>query len=320
MEATAPGRSRFPRPEVRLRRMSDLALGTHAPDQRTPSYVHGLLALGVAAASQSGNLVRIGDAHAAVMAAWRLTLATLIMAALAGRRLRQLLSLEARHGFLLVGAGVSLALHLMTWIAAVQHTTVANAAIFFSINPVLTAVGDRVFYRERVSTRLLISILLGVTGVAVMGAGDLAFSRASLVGDGYAVLCSLLFTAYFLLGKTPRRHLDNRAYVAGMYACASLASFVGAVVLRCQILSHSSRNWLCFVLLAVVPTAMGHTSLNAALRYMQAARISTATLAEPLLAGLVAYFAWGEQVRPLAALGYLLIGLSVVVLVSERRR
>ena len=44
---------------------------------------------------------------------------------------------------------------------------------------------------------------------------------------------------------------------------------------------------------------------------------SIATLSEPLLAGLVAYFAWDEPITLQTAAGYVLICASVAVLASD---
>ncbi|MBI4700037.1 MAG: DMT family transporter [Deltaproteobacteria bacterium] len=138
-----------------------------------------------------------------------------------------------------------------------------------------------------------------------------------MLGDALAVLCSVLATCYFLLGKKLRRALDNRVYVTALYGLASLASFACAVPLGLPLGSYAPRTWLAFLLLALVPTMLGHTALNYALRYMDAGRVSTLTLSEPLLAGLVAFFAWGEPVGAETALGYTLICGSVLLVVRD---
>ncbi len=278
------------------------------------------LVIGLAAASQSGNIIRIGDAHPVAMTAWRLLIATLLLAPLAGRELALLSRLKKADLLLLLLAGVCLAFHFFAWIAAVQLTSVANAAVCFSINPVMTAFAGYLIFREKVGPRLLVSILLGIAGVSVIGGGDLSFNREHLAGDSYAVLCSALFTAYFLLGKRLRKMLPTGTYVTAVYGTAAVASFACIAFIDLPAIEYSSRTWLCFVLLALVPTMIGHTSFNNAVRYINAGKIATATLSEPLLAGLVAYLAWDENITVQTAAGYVLICISVVVLVSEKSK
>lgn len=282
-----------------------------------PKRVWVFLAIGLAAASQSGNIIRIGDAHPSAIAAWRLLIAAVLLAPFAGRDLAALARLTRKEVVLLVLSGLALAAHFFAWIAAVQLTTVANAAVFFSINPVITATAGYLIFRERATRRLAISIALGLLGVAALGWNDLSISPESLPGDGAALLCSVLFTAYFLLGKRLRRVLPTGAYVTAVYGIAAVFSFGAMLVFGEPLVAYDGRTWLCFGLMALVPTVIGHTSFNNALRYVDAGRISAYTLSEPLLAGLVAYFAWSEEITLGVLFGYALISASVLVLVSE---
>lgn len=287
----------------------------HSP--RAPKHAWLLLALGLTAASQSGNLVRIGDAPPAAIAAWRLLLASAIMALMAGKSLRRLARLGRLDRLLLVAAGFALALHLYTWIASVQSTTVANAAIFFSINPVFTALAEYLFFREKPSRRLSLSIGLGLAGVGVIGWSDFSLHPEQVAGDLLAILCAVFFSVYFLLGKRLRRDLPNLAYVTALYALASGLCFLILIGGGLPLAAYSARNWTCFLLMALVPTMVGHSLLNNALRFFSAGRVATATLSEPLIAGTVAWLAWGERLSWGALAGYAVIGLSVLVLVSE---
>lgn len=284
---------------------------------RMPRSAVLLLTLGLVAASQSGNLVRIADAHPVVIAGWRLLLAALVMVPIAGFRvgdLRRVPASRVAEAFL---AGIALGAHLVAWIAAVQRTTVANAATFFCINPLLTALAARVFLGERVNSRLGVSIALGLMGVLTMGIHDLRLSPEHLEGDLLAILCSALFTVYLLAGRRVRAVVDNRVYVLVLYGVAGIGTLTMAAVGGLPWLDRTPRNWVAYGLLALVPTLLGHTFLNHSLRWLSAARLSVLTLTEPALAGVVAWLAWGEAVPLSTVGGYGLIALSVVVLMWD---
>lgn len=287
---------------------------------RAPVRVIIFLCVGLVAASQSGNIIRIGDASPVVMSAWRLLLATLFLLPIAGRDLAALVRLSARQRVLLVLTGAALACHLFAWIGAVQLTTVANASVFFSCNPVITALGAFIIFRERANARLAVSIALGVAGAAVIAAGDLYLSREHLAGDAAAFLSAVLFSTYFLIGKKLRALLPASAYVAAIYGVAACVAFAAAVFLRLPLVDYTPRTWLCFALLAIVPTLLGHTSFNVALRYLPVGTIAAATMTEPFLGGLVAYVAWHEPISLQTGAGYVLISLSVIVLTMRPRR
>jgi drug/metabolite transporter (DMT)-like permease len=275
------------------------------------------LFFGIIAASQSGNLVRLGDASPFAITTWRLALASLMLAPIAGPRLVQLFRLGAVDFLFLVLAGVALALHFFTWIAGVQHTAVANASIFFSINPVITSMAGWIFFRERPTKRLAISIACGLGAVVVIGIADFDLNPGRAYGNALAVLSSLLFTVYFLLGKRVRRSVDSRAYVTGVYGIAALTGLATLLVLGLPVVEYSSRNWTCFLLMALIPTMIGHTSINHASPYIEAGRISAFMLMEPLTAGLGAAIFWGEGVQFHMVAGYALICVSVLILVLD---
>jgi drug/metabolite transporter (DMT)-like permease len=199
-------------------------------------------------------------------------------------------------------------------------TTVANAAVFFSINPVMAALGGLIFFREKVGWRLGAAIGLGMAGVLTIGLDDFSISREHLTGDLWAVVCAVLFAGYFIIGRRLRRTMDTDVYVASVYGIAALLSFACLLVLKLPVVDYDGRTWLCFVLMALVPTMIGHTSYNYALKYLKVGTIAVATLTEPVFAGIVAFFAWGEGITWLVALGYLLICLSVATLVSSPGR
>jgi len=282
-----------------------------------PARVPFVLGLGILGASQSGNLVRVGDAPAVAIATWRLVFAALCLLPFAGRRLGSVRVLARGDWLLLVVAGGALAFHFFTWIASVQTTTVANAAIFFSVNPVLTAAGGWLFFRERVTRRLALATALGLGGVVVIGAGDLQLSPEFLLGDSLSLLCSALFSVYFLLGRRFRQRLDIDVYATLLYGIAALFGFATLLCLDLPLLDYSPRSWLCFGLMALVPTIMGHTSLNYALRWVAASRISALTLAEPTLAGAVAWLVWDEPMSGQAIAGYALVSAGVSILVRD---
>ena len=283
-----------------------------------PPKVRAFLVVGILAASQSGNIIRIGEAHPVAIAAWRLFIASCLLAPLAGRRLAELRRLTRRESGLLLASGAALALHFIAWIAAVQMTTVANAAIFFAANPVLTAAAGHLLFGERITGKLALSVGLGLAGVVVIGLGDLGLDPQHLGGDLAALVCSLLFTVYFLLGKRLRRVLSTTTYASAVYGVAAPFAGLFLFVLDVPVFDYDSRTWLCFVLMALVPTMLGHTSFNSALRHIDASRVSAATLSEPALAGLVAWFAWDEAVTGQAFAGYALIAVSVLVLLLDR--
>ncbi|MDY0003763.1 MAG: DMT family transporter [Polyangia bacterium] len=283
-----------------------------------PRHAWFWLILGLVTASQSGNIIRIGEAEPVAIAFWRVALALVVLVPLSLSQTPALFSLGRRGWLLLLASGLALAAHWLTWIAAVQRTTIANASVLFAANPVLLATAGHFLFGERVGRLLLASIGLGVSGVIVMSVGNFRINPDQWVGDLLAILTAVFFAMYFLAGKVLRRSLPGRIYVSSIYL---VACFFFAVVLVAQdlpVIRYDGRTWLCFVGMALLPTLLGHTGLNIALKYFDVGRLSVSTLSEPLLAGLVAWIAWSEALTIQTSIGYLLICGSVVLLAIDQ--
>lgn len=279
-----------------------------------------ILFVGLLAASQSGNIIRLGEAHFVAIAAWRLLFAGILSAVFARRDFSALKKLSRADIGLLLAAGVALALHFFLWIAAVQNTTVANAAMAVSISPVFTAVAAHYFFKEPVSRRLSLSIVAGLTGVAVICGNDFSLASGHIKGDLSAAFSAFFFMLYFLLGKRLQQKLPTYVYVSVLYSVAALAAFAVVPFTGVNVVHFNTQTWLCFLLMALVPTMMGHTSLNYSLRFFNAGHIAAATLVEPLFAGIVAYLAYGEKISAAAFLGYGFISLSVILVATDTRK
>ncbi len=131
------------------------------------------LAIGVLAASTASTFIRLaqGAVHPLAVAAWRLTLASLILAPLALRSHRQeLRSFDRREWLLAVGAGLLLALHFATWITSLALTSVAASVVLVSTHPLFVGVISHLFLRERLSRATAMGLAVALIGSTIIGA------------------------------------------------------------------------------------------------------------------------------------------------------
>jgi drug/metabolite transporter (DMT)-like permease len=162
-------------------------------------------------------------------------------------------------------------------------------------------------------------MLLGLAAVAIIAGADLELRPEYLRGDGLIVVSAVAFSTYTLFGRRLRPFVPAATYAALLYAVAGVASFGVLIAVGQPAVAYSPRNWLCFVLMAVIPTGIGHTAINMALRYLSAATVSVLVLAEPSLASLVAYVAWDEPITPAMLVSYALVVVAVAVAVGDRQ-
>lgn len=253
------------------------------------------LVTGVLAVSTGAIFVRLAEAPAMVIAAYRVGLASLILAPIAWWRARdELLSLE-KHDYLLAGlAGLFLALHFATWISSLNYTSVANSVVLVNTNPLWVGLLTPLISKDRLTLMTKISIVVCVIGGVVIGIGDFATGGQALWGDFLALVGSICAAMYLLLGRNLRRKLSLLAYIFLCYGSAAIILCPFVIVLRLPVVGFSTGTYAALVSMALIPQIIGHSSYNWALKWFSASFIAVSLLGEPIGATILAYIIFGE--------------------------
>jgi len=259
-------------------------------------YYHWLaLVLGILATSTGSIIIRLADAPALAVAAWRLSLATLLLSPLSlGPLRREWGGLTGRERWLLLAAGGCLSLHFAFWISSLDYTSVSSSVILVSTNPLWVALILRFVLREQIAGRSVVAIVVALAGAAIIGAGDLTLSPRALLGDLLALLGAVAGSAYFMLGRAVRRKLSTLAYVWPCYAVAEILLIGYTLAAGQPLLGYGLPTYGMFALLAIGPQILGHSSYNWALGYFTPVLVTIALLGEPIGASVLAFLVLGE--------------------------
>ncbi|MGH2584353.1 MAG: DMT family transporter, partial [Dehalococcoidia bacterium] len=252
--------------------------------------------MGVFAVGWAAIFIRLADAPALSTAAYRLLFAALPVAGYAALRRRpELRGLGGSDRWLLFGSGAALAVHFASWIASLQLTTIASSVALVTTQPLWAALIGAAVLRERLARGTVIAILVAAAGGALIGVQDFAAGGEALVGDGLALVGAVCAAIYFLIGRRVRAGLDLAGYIGVVYPAAALLLLAATIVAREPLTGFSGETWLMFLLLALVPQLIGHSSLNWAVRYLPAHIVTVALLGEPVLSTLLAIPILGER-------------------------
>jgi drug/metabolite transporter (DMT)-like permease len=271
-----------------------------------------MLALGPLALSSGSILTRLAAAPAPVVGAWRLGLATVLLAPWALPRLRrEWPRLARREVVLLVLAGVALGVHFATWISSLSLTTVASSVILVNTNPIYVGLASHFYLKERLRSSQVVAIIVAMCGSLVVGMGDVRLSGQALWGDALATLGALSLSAYLLLGRSVRRKLSTLAYAWPCYGIAALMLLALTALSGQPLLGYRRETYLAFLALALVPQLLGHSTLGWALAHFSPLFITLATLSEPVGASLLAILILREVPPFTTLLGGMLILMGI---------
>lgn len=278
-----------------------------------------LLLIGIAAVSTASIFIKLCDAPALIIAAYRVVLASLVLTPFACHR--KIWGAWNRTEVLwLLLSGLFLSLHFAFWIASLKFTSVASSVVLVSTHPVFVGLGGWLFLRERVGWSLMLGIVLSVLGSGLISYGDLGLAGQALLGDGLAILGAITASGYLLLGRKMRKSQGLLSYVFPVYATAGIVTVVLGLLFRERFTGYSTHTYLFLLLLALVPQLIGHTTFNWALRYLPASLVAITILGEPVGSTLLAYLVLGETLTPLKVFGGTLILAGILISAWRTKR
>jgi drug/metabolite transporter (DMT)-like permease len=317
------------------------------PYSTHPSLIRPYLVLtvGVLAASTASILIvqALHEASPLVVAAYRLTLATLVLAPLAWRRGQvEWRGLDGRDWGWIAASGVFLGLHFATWISSLAFTSVASSAVLVALNPLFVALLSAVLLGERLSRLGTIGLSVALIGAILISVGDLCGLQGTLLrqglepllymlqcssitaktqagnellGDGLALTGAIMVAAYLMIGRHVRGKLSLVPYIFVVYGVAALVLIAAALASGQALTGFRPITYGYFVLLALFPQLVGHSSFNYALKYLPATSVAIVALGEPISSTALALVLLG-QVPTLLTLfggGLILAGIYAVL-------
>jgi drug/metabolite transporter (DMT)-like permease len=290
---------------------------TNPLNSAKPVYLWFLITLGISAISSASILIRLTDAPALVIAAYRVSLAALLLGpAFVRRRMKAKAPLDRRTLQALFTSGVLLALHFACWIQSLKMTTISSSVALVSTTPLFVALLSRAWLQEQFDRRMMFGILCSVVGGTWVAGSDFRVSGEAFLGDILALLGAGMAAGYLVIGRSARRSVDLTAYAFPVYAAAALTLLAVCAAVNLPLAAYSRHTYSMLLLTALIPQLIGHTTFNWALRYLSPTTVAVLLSGEPIGAMFLAYLIFGEtaSVHMIVGLVILLAGILLSAL------
>ncbi len=253
-----------------------------------------------------------------------------IAAALAVAIARGFAPISRRREKSLAIAGIALAVHFAAWIGSLLYISVALSTLLVTTTPVWTELYDVLRDRRPPTRRYLVALAFALVGVALIALARPAVPAPipghALVGDALALVGSIAIGAYLLIvrdASAGEPRLLTRTIVARTYGWSAVALVIASVALhQGPPAPRDGLAWFGVLAMALVSQLLGHTALNASLRYFTPSVVALSTLLEPAIAAGLAALFFHETISARAAAGALLVlaGVGVTLWPHERSR
>ncbi|MFC5650303.1 DMT family transporter [Paenibacillus solisilvae] len=266
------------------------------------------LLVGMIAISFAPILVRYSDAPVSVQGMYRMLFTVILMLPFGVNQLRSVSAITKKDWLLLAAAGIFLALHFLLWMASLNYTSIASSTIILSLEPVFVMVGAYFVFRDRPTKIMVTGMAIALIGAFFVGSGDIGITRTAFNGDMLSFLGALAVAVNMLIAKRILTRIPSYLYSLIVFAITFVCFLLYNIAVGIQMTQYPLKEWIVFLLLAIIPTVFGHMIFNWLLQYVQATTISMSVLAEPIGSSILAMMLFHEMVT-----GFQLLGGACVI-------
>jgi drug/metabolite transporter (DMT)-like permease len=286
-------------------------------EQRTRVILPISLFIAILAVSTASIFIRLAQTDGApslVIAALRLTFATLLLAPVAlTRHHAEIRNLNGKQITLGVVSGFFLAAHFASWISSLEYTSVASSVVFVSTGPLWVALLSPMLLNENLSRLAVVGLALALLELNQIMQGRAMWGNFLALGGAWAI------TGYLIIGRKLRAGVSLLPYIFLVYGMAAVVLIVFMFAMGHSPFGYETKTYGWIFLLAAVPQLIGHSTFNWALRYLPAAFVAVITLGEPIGSATLAYFILNETPAATTVVGGILI-LHGIYLASRTKQ
>jgi drug/metabolite transporter (DMT)-like permease len=266
------------------------------------------------------------DTPPVLRASWRLwaTSIVLLPGFIAQLRCVEKEAYNFRTASLISLSGFALAIHFAAWTWSLDHTSLAHSLLFVTSHPIVI-VSAMLVMERKVDFLLITGASLGFmgAGLALLDASD--SGSVTYAGDAAAFLGAVAGAAYLAVGRILRSGskipLFIYAFPVTTVSAIILTLLSASIESTAPAIDSHPLGWigseylLTVVALAFGAGLLGHTGLNAALRWLPPIIISVGLLFEPILGSVIGLLVLGTiEVGLWTVLGGIMMIAGAVIL------
>jgi drug/metabolite transporter (DMT)-like permease len=162
------------------------------------------------------------------------------------------------------------------FITAVKTTTVANVVIIFSTSALFSALIAYILYREKITKNILYASFFMFVGLYIIFNDSLELG--SLVGNMYALFCTMLFSISFVL-LSKYKEMDRIVLTAFSGISLSILAYFLSEDLKIDL-----NNLLIVMFMGLIISSFSRVLIGNGAKYISASEVSLLMLIETIMA------------------------------------
>lgn len=214
-----------------------------------------------------------------------------------------------------VWGGIALGSDIALFFSAVKLTSIVNATIIGSLQPILVGVVAARFFGETIRARDAIWSVIALVGVVVIIGASADDAVSNWRGDLLAVGALLSWSGYFVASKQSKGKMTSLEFTAGTSVWSALICTPLGFLFGQNMSFPSPKNLGLLLVMIAVSGIVGHVLMNWSLVRIPLWIGSTFTLLIPVFSALLAWVFFDEAILPIQAVAMICVigALAVVV-------
>ena len=278
--------------------------------------VWGSTYLGIRVAVQEGS-----GFPPMIMSATRVFAGSLILVALARFIQKQSLRLTKEEWVVLSVSGLAL-----WWggngLVAIAEMTVPSgyAALIIACTPIWVAIIESILDKKRPSVFLVISLLIGVAGIAVLNwPAIIAGNLNDLRGLFLLIIAGLSWGAGSIYQKRKNIHTTPEISSAVQQFTGGIALLITSFIISEPTINPVPSAWWAWGYLIIFGSVIAFTSFVKALKLLPPNVVFTYAFVNPVVAVILGFFILGEPITPWTFAGATLVIIGVLGVFKEQK-
>ncbi|GFI67360.1 hypothetical protein IMSAG192_00888 [Muribaculaceae bacterium] len=227
------------------------------------------------------------------------------------------LRLPRRQIPMMIVAAILMALSSLLLFEAYNYMDVGIASTLLFVYPVMVAIINTIFYRERLSAVTISAIAMATAGIMLLYEGD-GTATLNITGTALVLLAALSYSIYMVaVNRTSLCKVESMAltfYSVGI----GIVVFIAGMAWNGFTPVTGALGWTCVLSLALFPTIISLVTMVIAIHNIGSTPTAILGALEPVTALVIGVCVFGERLSFGACVGIVLVVGSVTMLIAAR--
>ena len=216
--------------------------------------------------------------------------------------------------------GVLFALSMITGFASVKMTSIANATLITTVQPVLVLFVAPKMFGEKLRPRQILYSGCALAGVLIVVLAAASTSGAHLSGDLLSVANVTIWTSYFVLSKKRRlAGVHSWSFLSAVFIWSAVVVLPYGFLFSNDLGAMTNGDWGRIIAMAVGPGVVGHGLMTWAQSHVDVTLASLLGLMSPVISTALAWAILDQSLTLWQSGGAVVVLASLAFLVREQR-